>query len=291
MSFFYFPEMGDSDLKRKFFSDGFLVIEDFFNDEEVTELKKAGLELTQNALSESKKTVFNTINLEQNKETYFLESSDKISYFFEEGALGENGELLVDVSKSLNKVAHALHWLHPIFRQATFHPKVKQLSSEIGLVEPRVVQSMYIYKNPGLGSEVISHQDATYLYTEPQQLYGFWFPLEDATIENGCLWFIPGSHKSGVHRRYIRNPDKSSNELLINDKPTPHYPASAFRAVPVKKGACVLIHGQVVHRSEHNRSDKSRHAYTFHIHDAHQSQWSPENWLQIDNEFPLLYAN
>lgn len=42
---------------------------------------------------------------------------------------------------------------------------------------------------------VILHQDSTFLYTEPMKLMGFWIALEDATLENGCLWFIPGSHK------------------------------------------------------------------------------------------------
>ncbi len=43
---------------------------------------------------------------------------------------------------------------------------------------------------------VVPHQDATYLYMEPSlKMIGFWIALEDATLENGCLSFIPGSHK------------------------------------------------------------------------------------------------
>lgn len=40
------------------------------------------------------------------------------------------------------------------------------------------------------------HQDSTFLYTEPMKLFGMWIPLEDVTEENGCLSYIPGSHKS-----------------------------------------------------------------------------------------------
>lgn len=47
------------------------------------------------------------------------------------------------------------------------------------------------------------HQDATYLHTEPISITGFWIPTEDATLENGCLWFIKGSHKHGLHNRYV----------------------------------------------------------------------------------------
>ena len=44
-------------------------------------------------------------------------------------------------------------------------------------------------------SLVIPHQDSTFLHTDPMKLIGFWIALEDATLDNGCLWFIPGSHK------------------------------------------------------------------------------------------------
>jgi phytanoyl-CoA hydroxylase len=95
---------------------------------------------------------------------------------------------------------------------------------------------MYIYKNPGVGGEVGSHQDGSYLITDPPSAVGFWIALEDATIENGCLEFITGSHKNGLDRKYVRNPDKNAKELLIYDSPEPFYPLSKFTACPVKKG-------------------------------------------------------
>ena len=42
---------------------------------------------------------------------------------------------------------------------------------------------------------VTPHQDATYLACLPQRVVGLWLALEDATVDNSCLWFIPGSHK------------------------------------------------------------------------------------------------
>ncbi|XP_069668929.1 phytanoyl-CoA dioxygenase domain-containing protein 1 [Periplaneta americana] len=277
----------------KFLQDGYLVLEDFLTEKEVEELRKEGEALTQNIPDESRKAVFSTTEAQQAKDKYFLESSDKISYFFEADAVGENGELVAEPKISLNKVGHALHWLNPVFKKYTFCEKVKETCFQLGLVDPVVVQSMYIYKNPGLGSEVISHQDASFLHTEPVKLIGFWIALEDATLQNGCLWFAPGSHKGGVHRRFIRNPDEKSEQLLIYDAPAPCYPTSNFRAVPVSKGTCVLIHGQVVHRSEVNKSEHSRHAYTFHVVDMNGTTYSPDNWLQPnpDQPFPHLYKN
>uniref|UniRef100_A0A1B6LY19 Phytanoyl-CoA dioxygenase domain-containing protein 1 n=1 Tax=Graphocephala atropunctata TaxID=36148 RepID=A0A1B6LY19_9HEMI len=120
---------------------------------------------------------------------------------------------------------------------------------------------------------------------------GFWIALEDATLENGCLWFVRGSHRSGVHRRFVRNPDPDSPDLFVYNAPPQIYPNSSFHSVPVSKGACVIIHGQVVHRSDHNRSNKSRHAYTFHVFDSKHSTYSRDNWLQTSEEFKSMYKN
>jgi phytanoyl-CoA hydroxylase len=46
-----------------------------------------------------------------------------------------------------------LHWLHPTFKEITFNNKIKEVCKKMGMEEPAVVQSMYIYKNPGVGSE------------------------------------------------------------------------------------------------------------------------------------------
>ena len=54
------------------------------------------------------------------------------------------------------------------------------------------------------GGEVTPHQDGTFLYNEPLRLFGFWFPIDDATLENGCLWYVPGSHQEPVTRRFLR---------------------------------------------------------------------------------------
>lgn len=90
----------------------------------------------------------------------------------------------------------------------------------------------------------------------------------------------------------MRNPDVKASELLIYDRPAPIYPSSSFTPVPVTKGSLVLIHGQAVHRSEPNKSQKSRHAYTFHVIETDGVEYSKDNWLQpqADKPFPILYV-
>ena len=74
-----------------------------------------------------------------------------------------------------------------------------------------LLDSMFIFKQANVGSEVTPHQDSTFLHTSPKQtvlgkvffarsgfhntLLGMWIALEDATEDNGCLWSVPGSHK------------------------------------------------------------------------------------------------
>lgn len=122
-------------------------------------------------------------------------------------------------------------------------------------------------------------------------MLGMWIAVEDATLENSCLWFIPGSHTSGVSRRMVR--------ALVGSAPGTSFlgsePArdnSLFVPTPVQRGALVLIHGEVVHKSKQNLSDRSRQAYTFHLMEASGTTWSPENWLQPTAElpFPPLYT-
>lgn len=94
-------------------------------------------------------------NIFQSKDDYFVNSADKISYFFEPAALGPDGELLVDAKVSLNKIGHALHEKNEVFKKFTFDERVKEVCFQLGFKEPVVAQSMYIFKNPEIGSQGI----------------------------------------------------------------------------------------------------------------------------------------
>lgn len=268
-------------LKQKLDDDGFAVIENLFTEKECEEMIQEMKKLSQENSDDSKRIIFSTKNSEnqQNKETYFLNSADNISYFYEEGAVDPDGKLTVESNYlALNKVAHALHKLNPIFRKYTFDKRIKEICSKLKMVDPTICQSMFIFKNPKIGGEVIPHQDASYLLTTPQSLIGIWIALEDATLENGCLWFEKGSHKGGIHRRYIKNPNVNSEELFIYVGKEVKYDLSKFEAAPVKRGSCVVIHGQVSHFSKPNKSNKSRNIYTFHLYDRDKTEYSTDNW-------------
>ena len=137
---------------------------------------------------------------------------------------------------------------------------------------------MYIFKQPGIGGEVRWHQDASYFDTTPLSVTTFWFALEDATLDNGCLWVEPGGHRSPMRELFVRHGDRT--ELRKLDA-TPWPDARTAVALPVQAGTLVCFHGLLPHYSAPNLSPHSRHAYTLHVTDA-RAQYSPLNWLQRD---------
>ena len=278
---------------HKFHKEGYLVVKDFFSAEQCEYLRTRALEIVEKTdFNQHPLVTFGTKSTEQKhaKTDYFITSGDKVRFFFEEDAIDSNGKLSVAPKAALNKMGHALHFLDPDFKEITFSEGVKNIAMSLNLKNPCVVQSMVIFKPPKIGGVVKPHQDSSFLYTSPMNLVGFWIALEDADLENGCMWFAPGTHKSGIVGRLKRQCNGDSVDTVYEGD-VPSTKPEAFVSVPVRKGSLVLIHGEVVHRSGANCSDRSRNIYTFHLYDAGTSTWSEDNWLQPteDLPFPFLY--
>src|SRR5471032_235685 len=227
--------------------------------------------------------IFTTKEQEKRTDDYFLGSDNTIRCFFEEEAFGADGQLQQAKSLSINKIGHAMHDLDPVFRAFTADPRLVTLARELGLEQAQVWQSMYIFKQPGIGGEVRWHQDATYFDTTPVSVTTFWFALEDATLDNGCMWAEPGGHRGPMRERFIRNGDEISMEKL---DATPWPNDSVAVPLVCKAGSLVCFHGLLPHYSAPNRSAVSRHAYTLNVTDG-RTDYSPQNWIQRDVAFPV----
>lgn len=121
------------------------------------------------------------------------------------------------------------------------------------------------------------HQDAAFPHSEPVTVTGSWIALEDATVDNGCLWVAPGVHRGPLRQRFVRDGEHAMRFVDRDDTPWP----APGEAVPVQGAAATLVCFRALrpHYSAPNRSPHSRHAYTLHALDGHR-RWSADNWLQ-----------
>jgi len=274
--------------------DGFLAIEGFAGAGECSALADRASQIVEEWEPSTARSVFTTDEQTRHSDREFFDSASRIWCFFEERALDADGNLLVDKASSINKIGHAQHDLDGVFREFSYAPRLAEVADAVGMTDPRALQSMYIFKQPYIGGEVGCHQDAAFLYTDPITVIGFWFAIEDATIENGCLWAAPGGHRGPLRQRFMRDdlddPARSQGTVFeaLDHTPLPEPPPKGGTLVPleVPRGTLVVLNGLLPHWSDVNRSGKSRHAYTLHCISG-AAQYPDWNWLQRPADMPF----
>ena len=269
---------GLSDEAREaFLRDGVIVLEDFVPAAQCDQLKQRALALVAQYAPSAPGTVFSTLDNRHARDAYFEESANGIGVFFEEGAFGDDGKLRVPLDRAVNKLGHAMHDIDPVFKAFSRGSRLQAVANGIGLADPRLVQSMYIFKQPGIGGEVVCHQDSTFLYTEPPSVVGFWFSIEDAHRGNGCLGGLPGEHTKGLREIYRKQPDGQLRMETVN--PDIAWDMGRLEWLEVPKGTLVVFNGEFPHLSEANLSPQSRHAYTLHAISG-RARYPAGNWIQ-----------
>jgi len=175
-----------------------------------------------------------------------------------------------------------MHDLDPVHDHFCRETGLAEVCSDLGYLDPLLIQSMYIFKQPHIGGEVVLHNDHAFLWTDPMRTLGFWIALEPADIDNGCLWARPGSHTVEQRSRFRRTGEGGT----VIDAWAPEYDATDLVPIEVGLGTVVVMHGILPHRSDENRSGRSRHAYTLHVIDR-AADWPEDNWLQRPEELPF----
>jgi phytanoyl-CoA hydroxylase len=173
---------------------------------------------------------------------------------------------------------HFPHWVSSVARAAVSHSGIAAVLSQIvGAHLPawdgrvKCMQSMLFMKPPGLQGQAW-HQDERFIPTRDRSLCGAWIALDDATVENGCLWVLPGSHRMG--RLHPVRDHGRPDEFDPTDEAYDFDDHDAV-SVEVAAGDVVFFNGYLLHRSLRNRSGGTRRALVNHYMNA----WSPLPWL------------
>jgi phytanoyl-CoA hydroxylase len=268
-----------ADDRAAFARDGFLVVPGFLDAPTCAALADRARALVD-AFDPTTVSIFSTKDQASTSDAYFLGSGDDVRFFFEEEAFLPDGSLRQEKALSINKIGHALHDRDPVFTAFSRGAAIQAVIAALGLSRPRQLQSMYIFKNPRIGGDVACHQDATFLYTEPMSVTGLWFALEDATLDNGCLWALPGGHTGPLRKRFARAGGDATRMIEVDRAPLPAVvPGAPWVPLEVPRGTMVLLHGHLPHWSGANRSPRSRHAYSIHVIDE-ACRYPADNWLR-----------
>lgn len=301
----------------KYEKDGYLVIDNFFDDSVCSTLKDEVDNILEDRLVANLNSAFPefpilpAINIFSAKRDIdeFVESGNKMSVFsdmsiseseeWKEKMRKNLREQLMLLKPNLNKIAYALHAMNPKFKDATFSSDVQDIFKSLNYSRPIVCQSMYILKRVFTNKNASGHQDATYINLKsPKSLATLWIAMEDCDAQNGCLKLVPGSHKTGLQRKFIKNPKNEhksevgdeESRFIYTDPPISDYEDEDFVSVPIKKGSALLLNGLTVHKSTETEKPMSREAYVFHVYDSDKNEFEDTNWMKYsESTFIPMY--
>lgn len=161
---------------------------------------------------------------------------------------------------------HSLgHWrITKGFHDIVWNPSfVRAASQLLGNLSVRLWHDQLFCKPARHGGVVAWHQDYSYwTCTTPMQHLTCWVGLDDATTENGCLYYVPGSHRWGLLDRPALAGDMNGlMEFLTEDQ------KAAFKPIPIelKKGYATFHHPLLVHGSYENKSERARRAFVLNV--------------------------
>ncbi len=267
----------------EFERDGFLVLPDLIDPAECDAVRTRTAEQLDAVEADQIMAAFSTNEKDSHvRDRYFLDSGAGMSFFWEADALDADGRLVREKELAVNKFGHAMHDLDDVHDRFCRRTGLADVTHDVGYADPLLIQSMYIFKQPHIGGEVVLHNDHAFLWTTPMRTLGFWIALEPADTTNGCLWAQPGSHRGEQWRRFERTDDGGTRMSIWGEGA----PGESLIPLEVDTGAVVVIDGMLSHWSDTNRSDRSRHAYTLHVIEA-AAEWSHHNWLQRPDSLPF----
>lgn len=167
-----------------------------------------------------------------------------------------------------------------LFRHLARNPALATVAAGILGPDVDIFNSQYIFKNPGAWGQPW-HQDSLYFMFDRFPQVGVWLATSEATVENGCLFVLPGSHREPVHEHLADSrPDANLGYLEIRD-----HDFTGEVPVLMQPGDVLVFHSFLMHRSADNTSDDRRTAVVYHygpMGTRHQGMPSPTvDWMPV----------
>ena len=153
----------------------------------------------------------------------------------------------------LRKITRIAHH-DDVFRDLVLTPTIVGVMQQLMGPNLKLFRADVLMKPPLVGSAKGMHQDSPYWPIEPMALWSCWMPFEQATLENGCMMAMPGSHDRGAQPHV-----KVTDDFVI---PEERYDPDEMVAVPMDPGDGLIFHSLLMHATSANTSDKARRAIT-----------------------------
>jgi phytanoyl-CoA hydroxylase len=153
------------------------------------------------------------------------------------------------------------------------HPKLIAVLRTLLGDEPALFQDIALLKPPRFGREKPWHQDLSYFNYDPgAKVVGVWIALDEATVENGCMQFLPGRHREGPIVHFKRRDWQMCDTDILGKTSV---------AAPLKPGGLLLFDGLVPHGTPRNASGQRRRALQFHYTGAKSEKIAASERMRI----------
>lgn len=184
------------------------------------------------------------------------------------------------VQREANPTANGERPVRKLMRFVDYDERLQAMAEHAGLRalmrrligdEPDLFQDMALLKGPG-GREKPWHQDSAYFdLAIDTPVIGLWIALDEATVENGCLHILPGTHREGPSEHFKVRDWQICDSAVQTERDV---------AVPLPAGGCLLWHGMLHHGSPTNHSDQQRSALQFHYKPQHSASISTDERMR-----------
>lgn len=156
------------------------------------------------------------------------------------------------------------HQRHPIFHMLINDSRLLDLVECLLGPDLRLIHYQGLYKPPRTGGVVGWHQDNYYFNVAAERTVSVWLALDDATVDNGCMWYLPGQHHERLEHEQLW--DKSAKKGFYYAIPDLDDAGAVPAEVPC--GGLAIHHCLIPHRSLKNHTDDPRRGLAMHFMDA-----------------------